>query len=90
MHAPGVRGMRVGIDEARQCRLSAKIYPSNTRSSQIHYVIVFPNSEKSAARYGYSFGDWLHWIHRHDVAVVEDQIRFFLIEWEERESSKRA
>src|SRR5881396_1336016 len=90
MHAPGFRGMRVGVNEPRQHSHSAKIHLSNARSREIHHIRVFPNGEKSASRYGYSFRNRLSRIHCHDVAVMQNEFWFFLFERKKRKSSKRA
>src|SRR6266481_2543973 len=82
--------MRVGVDEARQNGLTTEIDLSNAGGRKIHNVGVFPDREKSAARYGNSFCNRLSGIHGHDVAVMENQVRFFLLEGKKRDSSKRA
>ena len=72
--------MRVRVDEARQHGLSTEIDLSNAGSREIHHVRFFPNGEKSATRYSYSFCNQLGGIHRHDVAVMQNEFRFFLFE----------
>src|SRR5205807_8018935 len=81
--------MRVRVDETRQYRFSAEIDLSNARRCQIDHVRVFSNGEKSAARYSDSFCNGFGGIHRHDVAVMQNELRFFLFEGKQRESSKR-
>ncbi len=80
----------VGINEARQHGLSAEVHLSNAGRREIHHVGVFPNGEKSATRYGYSLRNRVGQIHRHDVAVMKDQVRLFLFKWKERKSGNRA
>src|SRR5229473_5906713 len=82
--------MRMGVDEAGQNCLSTQIDLSNAGSRKIHHVRIFPNSEKSAPRYRDSLRDWISRIHRHDVAVMQNNVRFFLLKRKKREGSKRA
>src|SRR5882762_6350694 len=82
--------MRVRVDETWQHGLSAEIDLSNARRREIHHVRIFANCEKPAMRYRHSFSNRVGWIHRHDVAVMQNEFRFFLFEWKERESGNRA
>jgi len=82
--------MRVSVDEAREHGLSAEIHFSNARRREVHDVCVFSHGKESAAGNGHCFRNRFSGIHGHDVAVVKDQVRFFLFEREKRESSKRA
>src|SRR5260370_34270781 len=82
--------MRVRVDEARHHGLSTEIDLSNAGSREIHHVRVFPNGEKSATRYSYSFCNRLGGIHRHDGAVLQNGVRFFLFGGEKGGGGNRA
>jgi hypothetical protein len=80
----------VRVDEAREHGLSAEIHLSNAGRGEIHDVGIFPNGKEPAARNGHRFRNGFDRIHGHNVTVMENQVRLFLIEREKRERSKRA
>ena len=83
-------GVRVGVDETREHGLYAEIHLSNAGCGEIQDIGVFSNGKEPAARNSHRFLGWLGRIHRHHMAVVEDQVRLFLFEREKREGGKRA
>jgi hypothetical protein len=80
----------MSIDESREHGLSGEIDFSNAGCRETQDVGAFSNSEESIVCNGHCFRNWFRWIHGHDMAVMEDEVRLFLFEREERESSKRA
>ncbi len=90
MRETGCGRVRVGVDEARQHGLSAEIHLSNAGRREIQDVGIFPNGKESAPCDCNSFCNRLGGIHRHDVAVMQNEFRFFLFQGKEREGSKRA
>ncbi len=82
--------MRVGVDEARKHGLATEINLSNARRREIDHLRILSHGKKSAPRYGDSLGDRIRRTHRHNVAVMKNQLWFFLLKGKESEGSERA